>query len=139
MALDHVRDFFSRQAMVFSPEDLTHTTPAIFFTRWITHFCAPVFMFTAGVGAFYFMQSGRSVGQASNFLWKRGLWLVVLELTVLRFAMFLSMTSNRVFLTVLWALGCSMVALSLLIRIPLRILSVFSLAVILLHNLADPL
>ena len=139
MALDHVRDFFHRQAMFFSPEDLAHTTPAIFFTRWITHFCAPVFMFTAGLGAFYFMQSGRSAGKVSDFLWKRGLWLVVLELTVLRFAMFLSLTSNPVFLTVLWALGWSMVVLSFLIHLPLRLLGVISIAVIVMHNLTDPL
>src|SRR5678815_2813058 len=79
MALDHVRDFFHAGAMNFSPEDLTKTTAALFFTRWITHICAPVFMFTTGIGAFFWMRRGRTMSQLSHFLWKRGLWLVVLE------------------------------------------------------------
>lgn len=139
MALDHVRDFFHQQAMTFQPEDLARTTPAIFLTRWITHFCAPVFMATAGVAAFYWLHRGRTLPQLSNFLWKRGLWLVLLELTVLRFAMFFSLTSEPVILTVLWALGWSMVALSLLVWLPVRVLAPLSIAMILLHNLTDPL
>jgi len=137
MALDHARDLFNRQAMVFSPEDLARTTPALFFTRWVTHFCAPVFIVTAGLGAFLWLNRGRTTGQLSNFLWKRGFWLVVLELTVLRFAMFFSLTSAPVILTVLWALGWSMVALSILIHIPTRTLAIASVAVIALHNLTD--
>jgi uncharacterized membrane protein len=138
MALDHVRDFFHRQAMSFQPEDLAHTTPAIFFTRWVTHFCAPVFMATAGVAAFYWLQRGRTTGELSSFLWKRGFWLIVLELTVLRFAMFFSLTSGPVLLTVLWGLGWSMVLLGLLVHLPVRVLATISIAGILLHNLADP-
>jgi uncharacterized membrane protein len=138
MALDHTRDLLSRQAAQFRPEDLARTTTAIFLTRWITHFCAPVFMFTAGVAAFLWLRKGHTSGELSNFLWKRGLWLVLLELTVLRFAMFFSLTAGPVFLTILWALGWCMVALSLLIYVPLRPLAVISIAVIALHNLLDP-
>src|SRR5437773_12074368 len=79
MALDHTREFFHSGAMSFQPEDLTRTTTVLFFTRWITHFCAPVFMFTAGLGAFFWLSRSRTVSQLSHFLWKRGLWLVVLE------------------------------------------------------------
>jgi uncharacterized membrane protein len=86
MALDHVRDFIHRGAMVFSPTDLTLTTPAVFFTRWITHICAPTFMLLAGVSAFLWQQGRKTRLQLSIFLFTRGLWLVVLELTVLRLA-----------------------------------------------------
>src|SRR5206468_3216246 len=86
MALDHVRDFIHRGAMVSSPDNLSTTTPILFMTRWITHFCAPVFMFTAGLGAFFWWQRGRSTGELSVFLLTRGLWLAVLEVTIMRLA-----------------------------------------------------
>jgi uncharacterized membrane protein len=138
MALDHVREFFHSGAMSFQPEDLTRTSTAIFFTRWITHFCAPVFVFTAGLGAFLWRRRGRTTSQLSTFLWTRGLWLVVLDLTVVRFALTFSFTSGFTILNVLWALGWSMVALGFLARLPVRVLAVLSIAVIALHNLADP-
>jgi uncharacterized membrane protein len=138
MALDHTREFFHAGAMSFQPEDLTRTTTALFFTRWITHICAPVFFFTAGTGAFFCLRRGqRTTGELSRFLWTRGLWLVVLELTALRFAMNFSLTKGMVMLTILWALGWSMVALGFLVRIPIRVLAPLSIAVIALHNLAD--
>jgi len=87
MALDHVRDFFHADAMLFQPEDLVRTNSALFFTRWITHFCAPVFFFTAGRDAYFWLtKPGRTVQGLSRFLWTRGLWLMLLELTVVRFA-----------------------------------------------------
>jgi uncharacterized membrane protein len=138
MALDHVRDFFHSGAMSFQPEDLNRTTTALFFTRWITHLCAPTFAFLAGVGAFLWCRRGRNIGQLSRFLWTRGLWLVLLDLTVVRFAMFFSLISGPVILSVLWALGWSMVVLAILVRMPARIVGVFCVAVILFHNLADP-
>src|SRR6516165_1677041 len=78
MALDHVRDFFHSAAMSFSPTDLSRTTAAIFFTRWITHLCAPVFAFAAGLGAFVWVRK-RTTAQLSRFLLTRGLWLMLLE------------------------------------------------------------
>jgi uncharacterized membrane protein len=137
MALDHTRDFFHSSAMTFSPEDLTRTTTVLFFTRWITHICAPVFMFTAGLGAYLWMRRGHTARELSSFLWTRGLWLVVLELTALRFAFFFSLTQSTVILTILWALGWSMVALGFLAWIPIRVLAPLSIAIIALHNLAD--
>jgi uncharacterized membrane protein len=77
MALDHVRDFFPLRRFTVSADDLTRTTAALFFTRWITHFCAPVFFFTAGIGAFFWLRGDRTRAQLSAFLWKRGLWLVL--------------------------------------------------------------
>src|SRR5687767_15647980 len=79
MALDHVRDFLHRAAMSSSPTDLRITTPLLFMTRWVTHLCAPVFMLTAGLGAFFYWKSGRTRKQLSWFLVTRGLWLIVLE------------------------------------------------------------
>jgi uncharacterized membrane protein len=137
MALDHIREFLHVGAMTFQPEDLTRTTTVLFFTRWITHICAPVFMFTAGLGAFLWLRPGRTLNQLSHFLWKRGLWLVVLELTVLRFAVDSSF-SGFVLLSILWALGWSMVALGFLVHVPIRALTIISIAVIALHNLLDP-
>jgi uncharacterized membrane protein len=138
MALDHVRDFFHAGAMTFPPEDLTKTTAALFFTRWITHICAPVFMFTTGVGAFLWgAKPGRTPSDLSRFLVTRGLWLMFLELTVLRFAYFFSLTSGPWLLSILWAIGGSMVALGVLARLPIRILAPLSLIVIASHNLTD--
>ncbi|MEO8371410.1 MAG: heparan-alpha-glucosaminide N-acetyltransferase domain-containing protein [Candidatus Solibacter sp.] len=139
MALDHVRDYFHQYATKFQPDDLTRTTAALFFTRWITHFCAPVFMFTAGLGAYLWLRPGRTTSELSNFLWKRGLWLVLLELTALRLLMNLSLTQGLVFLSILWAIGWSMVVLGFLVHLPIRPLAIFSVAVIALHNLADPI
>jgi uncharacterized membrane protein len=140
MALDHVRDFFHVGAMSFSPEDLTKTTPLLFFTRWITHFCAPVFMFTAGIGAFLWWQkSGRTKKDLSRFLFTRGLWLVLLEVTVMRLAYNFSLSAGYpVLLIVLWVLGACMIVLAALVYLPLRALAVLSAAVILLHNCLDP-
>lgn len=137
MALDHTRDFFHSAALQFQPEDLSRTTAAIFFTRWITHFCAPVFMFTAGVGAYFLLQRGRTKAQVSSFLWTRGLWLIVLDLTAVRFAM--TWGQGPLLINVLWGLGWAMIALALLIHLPVRVLASLSVAVIALHNLADPI
>jgi uncharacterized membrane protein len=95
-------------------------------------------MFTAGLSAFLWWRRGHTTNELPVFLWTRGLWLVVLELTALRFAMYFSFRSGMVLLTILWALGWSMVALGFLARLPVRVLAVFSVAVIVLQNLADP-
>lgn len=134
MALDHVREFFHADAMVFQPEDLTRSTPILFLTRWITHICAPVFAFTAGTGAYLWVSRGRTVEALSRFLWTRGLWLVFLDLVAVRLAMFFSLTSAPVILNVLWSLGWSMVILGFLVRLPVRVIASLSIATIVLHN-----
>jgi uncharacterized membrane protein len=140
MALDHVRDFIHRGAMEFSPTDLTRTTAILFFTRWITHFCAPVFMFTAGMGAYLWWQRGRSRSELSRFLLTRGLWLVLLELTVMRFAYNFNFSARYpVLLLVLWALGACMIGMSALVALPFSLLSILSVAVIALHNAFGPI
>jgi len=138
MALDHTRDFFHAGAMLFSPEDLTRTTPLLFFTRWITHICAPTFVFLAGVGAFLRLQRDGSTARVSQFLWTRGVWLILIELTVMRLAMNFTVDSRYPFLLIiLTALGVSMIALAVLIHLPTRALAVVSVAIVLLHNTLD--
>ena len=138
MALDHTRDFVHAAAMVYRPEDLAQTTAAIFFTRWVTHFCAPVFMFCAGLGACFWLDRHRATpSMLSRYLLTRGLWLIVLEVTVVRFAFFFDFDYRLVILLVFWALGLSMIALAALVHLPYRTLAGVSLGLIALHNLAD--
>jgi len=134
MALDHTRDFMS--GLRFVPEDLAHTYGALFFTRFITHYCAPVFAFLAGTGAFLSTVRGKSVQQVSRFFLTRGLWLVLLELTIIDFAWgFVPWAHGGV----IWILGWSMVAMALLVRLPLRWIAVLGLGMIATHNLLDPI
>jgi uncharacterized membrane protein len=138
MALDHVRDFFHRDAMLFSPTDLARTTPILFLTRWITHFCAPVFMLTAGMGAFLWWKRNRTRRQLSAFLLTRGVWLVLLELVVMRGAYYFDYSLQYpILLLVLWSLGACMIALAALAWLPLRLLAVLSIAALALHNCLD--
>jgi uncharacterized membrane protein len=137
MALDHTRDFIHAGAMSFAPEDLTRTTAVLFMTRWVTHICAPTFMFLAGAGAFLRLNRDGSKPALSRFLWTRGLWLVLLEVTVMRLAMNFSFGSSPVLLLILTALGISMIVLAALIYLPRRVLLGLSLATIGLHNLLD--
>jgi uncharacterized membrane protein len=139
MALDHVRDFFHRGAMTFSPTDLTKTTPVLFLTRWITHFCLPVFMFTAGVGAFlWWKRREHTRSELARFLWTRGIWFVFLELTVMQFAYnFNFSAANLILLLILWIFGLCMVAMAALVYLPVRWLTFFGIAVVLGHNLLD--
>jgi uncharacterized membrane protein len=137
MALDHVRDFFHAAAMSFSPTDLSRTTPVLFFTRWITHFCLPVFMFAAGMGV-YLYGSNRTKGQVSRFLWTRGLWFVMLELTVMQLAYNFNFSLRYlVLLLILWIFGICLLAMAALVYMPIRWLALLSVAVMLLHNCLD--
>jgi uncharacterized membrane protein len=138
MALDHARDFFHSGAPVFEPTDLSRTTPALFFTRWITHFCAPVFVFLAGTGAFLSLSRGRTKKDLSWFLLTRGLWLVVLEWTLVRFGVTFDLNyRSGSFVQVIWALGWSMIVLAALVRLPLRAVAAFGVLMIAGHNLLD--
>ena len=139
MALDHTRDYVHAAAMAFQPEDLSRTTTAIFTTRWVTHFCAPVFMLLAGAGAYLRLQNRGTRADLSRFLLTRGFWLIALEFTVVRAGFFFDVTGPPFILLVFWALGMSMIALAALIHLPYRMLLAVSLALIAGHNLLDPL
>jgi uncharacterized membrane protein len=135
MALDHVRDYFSDAR--FDLTDFSRTTAALFLTRWVTHFCAPVFFFTAGVAAYLSSARGKPRGALARFLVTRGLWLVVLELTVVRFAWIFNLDYRITAAGVIWALGWSMVALAGLIYLPRAVIAFVALGMIAGHNLLD--
>ena len=135
MALDHVRDFFSDAR--FDPTDLRRTTFALFATRWITHTCAPSFVLLAGLGAYLQRAAGKSKGELARFLATRGLWLVLLELTVVHVGWCFNLHRPFFGLQVIWALGVSMVALSALVFLPMRAVAGLALGMIALHDLAD--
>ena len=135
MVLDHVRYFLSDAR--FDPTDPDRTTVALFFTRWITHFCAPVFMVLAGVGAHLSLSRGRDRKILSRFLLTRGVWLVLLELTVARLGWMFNLDYHYTSALVLWALGWCMVALAGMVWLPRPIIAGVSLCLILGHNLFD--
>jgi len=139
MMLDHTRDFIHRDFLMgLDPTDLSRTNVVLFFTRWITHFCAPVFVFLAGTGAYLQYARGKSKRELSRFLVTRGLWLIVLEVTVIRFAVTFNLDYEFLgMLQVIWALGVSMVLLAALIHLPVRIVGCFGVVMIALHNLLD--
>jgi len=135
MALDHVRDFFGDTHV--GATDLQHTTVALFLTRWITHFCAPVFVLLAGTSAFLWAARGRTTTALSWFLLTRGVWLIFLELTVVRFGWFFNLDYSMFVLQVIWAIGASMVILSALVFLPTAAVAAGGIVLIAGHNLLD--
>jgi uncharacterized membrane protein len=137
MALDHVREFFS----VVKGFDTSTMTPVYFFTRWITHFCAPVFVFLAGTSAFLSLGGGRrTVEQLSRFLVTRGLWLILMEWTVIGFGFFFNTSYTTSFgwvIQVIWVLGASMIVLAGLVRLPMWVSVVMGAVLVAGHNLLD--
>ena len=139
MMLDHTRDFVHDAALRFEdPTDLSTTNIFLFFTRWITHFCAPVFVFLAGTSAYLQFARGKSKAQLSWFLVTRGLWLIVLELTIVKLGIALNPDYRFLgFLQVIWVIGVSMIVLAALIHLPKIVMAAFGLLMIALHNLTD--
>jgi uncharacterized membrane protein len=135
MALDHVRDFFSSAR--FDPLDLTQTNPALFVTRWVTHFCAPVFVFLAGTSAFLYGTRGKTRRELAWFLYTRGLWLVLLEFTLVHFGWFFRFDYNILIGQVIWAIGWSMVALAGVVVLPTWVITALGIILIAGHNLLD--
>ncbi|HUK45983.1 MAG TPA: heparan-alpha-glucosaminide N-acetyltransferase domain-containing protein [Terriglobales bacterium] len=135
MALDHTRDFLGNSSI--SPTDLVQTTIPLFFTRWVTHFCAPVFFLLTGTGAYLSLRK-KSKRELSRFLFTRGLWLIFLELTLFRCLGFqFNFDYHLTILNVLWALGWAMIVLSALVHLPVSVVSGFGLILIAGHNLLD--
>ncbi len=138
MALDHVRDFFSER-LYMDPVDLKTTTPGIFLTRWVTHFCAPTFIFLAGTAAFLSGTRGKTTPELSWLLFTRGLWLAFFEVVINRMFWMFNFDLLHHGAGVFWAIGWSMVVLSLLVYLPPWFVTTFGLTMIALHNLLDGL
>lgn len=136
MALDHTRDFFHSTALTADPLDAATTTPALYFTRWITHYCAPIFVFLSGLSA-YLSSRNKTKARASGFLIKRGLWLVLVEITLVTFGLTFNPFFNFFVLQVIWAIGFSMVILGLLMRISYQAVAVVGVLLFFGHNIVD--
>lgn len=134
MAIDHIRDLMHVSALGPSPTDLTTTTPALFFTRWITYFCAPIFVFLAGTSAYLGLKNS-SVEQARKFLLTRGLWLIVLEFTIITFGIWWDIHFQVLLFQVIAAIGLGFVILSWLLKVPARTLGFVGLFIIAFHGL----
>ena len=140
MLVDHVRETFLLHLQVADPMDVAATPPALFVSRLVAHLCAPVFVFLTGLSAFLYASKGASgPAAAASFLARRGLFLVLLELTVINFAWTASFPPKVIYLQVIWAIGLSMLALAALVRLPRAALAALGLAIVAGHNLLDPL
>ena len=138
MLLDHVREFVHAGALQSDPTNPETTTTAIFFTRWITHFCAPTFVFLSGVSIYLQKANGKSNAELSRFLWTRGLWLILLEFTVIRFLIVFNFDYSFFGMgQVIWVIGLSMIVMAALIYLPVRIVGVIGVLLIVLHHLLD--
>jgi len=121
MALDHVRDLMHTTALTQDPTDLRTTTAALFMTRWVTHLCAPSFVFLSGASAYLTFKSQNNVGQTKNFLLTRGLWLMLLEITIINFAFWFDIQFRTIMLQVIFAIGLGFVTLSFLLKSPQKL------------------
>jgi len=138
MLLDHTRDFTHATGFQGDPLNPDTTTPLLYLTRWVTHLCAPTFVFLAGLGAGLMRLRGKPVGELSHFLWTRGLWLVFLEFTVVRLLITWNVhPSMLAFLQVIWAIGIGLIVLAALVRLPSRAVLALGLVIVLGHNLLD--
>jgi len=135
MALDHTRDFFANGG--FNPRDVAE--PALFITRWVTHFCAPTFIFLAGISAYLYGMQGRTTSDVSRFLLTRGIWLVAIEFTLVRLGWTFDLHFNLFVAQVISAIGVSMVALAAFVHLPRRAIGAIGLAMIVGHNALDTL
>jgi uncharacterized membrane protein len=136
MAIDHSRDFFHSQAFLDDPLNLQTTYPFLFFTRWITHFCAPIFVFLSGV-SIYIQSTWKSKWELCQFLFTRGLWLVFIEVAIISFSFTFDLHERFLILQVIWAIGISMIILSLLIWLPYPAILGLGLVIVFGHDVVD--
>jgi len=138
MLLDHTRDFTHATGFQGDPLNPATTTPLLYLTRWITHLCAPTFVFLAGLGAGLMRLRNRPIPELAHFLWTRGLWLVFLEFTVVRVLITFNVHPSMLcFLQVIWSIGIGMIVLSVLVRLPSRAVLALGAVIVAGHNLLD--
>jgi len=135
MALDHTRDFFIHSS-AGNPTNLATTTPIYFFTRWVTHFCAPNFVFLSGISA-YLVGKRRTPGEFRMFLIKRGLWLMAAEIVFMSFALTLNPGFNMIVLLIVWAIGISMILLACLSRASLTVIGIIGAVIFFGHDILN--
>lgn len=135
MALDHTRDFMHVSSLTQSPTDLATTTPLLFFTRWITHLCAPVFVFLSGAAVFLSAQKEGNTTNTRNFLQTRGIWLLLLEFTVVNFALWFDLQFRILLFEVIGAIGLGFIILALLLKFSERAIGLIGMIIISTHNL----
>lgn len=135
MALDHVRDFIHKTSMNQNPVDLQTTTTLLFFTRWVTHICAPTFVLLSGISAFISFRRQNNLSESRRFLLTRGLWLVFLELTFVTFALWFDIHFRLLLLEVISAIGFSFIILSFLLKLPSRVIGLIGIFIVFSHNL----
>ncbi|MBB4804166.1 putative membrane protein [Flavobacterium nitrogenifigens] len=135
MALDHVRDLMHVDSITQSPTDLSTTSPLLFFTRFITHLCAPTFVFLAGTSVYLSLQNKNNVAEMRAFLFKRGLWLILLEFTIINFGLFFDIGFHSILFEVIAAIGFGFIILSLLLKIRSQTLGIIGIFIIVFHNL----
>ncbi|MEO6405501.1 MAG: heparan-alpha-glucosaminide N-acetyltransferase domain-containing protein [Ferruginibacter sp.] len=135
MALDHVRDLIHVPSLTQSPTNLATTSPALFFTRWITYLCAPTFVFLAGTSVYLSMKN-KEISKTKSFLLKRGLWLIVLEFVVVNFALYFDIGYHNLIFEVIATIGFGFIILSLLLKTSWKLIAALGLLIIFLHNLS---
>ena len=136
MALDHVRDLMHTTSLTQLPTNLNTTTPALFFTRWITYLCAPVFVFLSGASAFLSMKSKNNIPGTRKFLLTRGLWLILLEFTLVNFGLWFDVHFSVFIFEVIAAIGFGFIILSMLLHVKTKTIGIIGISIICLHNLA---
>lgn len=135
MALDHARDLMHTTSMTQDPTDLNTTTPILFMTRWITHLCAPIFVFLAGTSAYLMFKNQNNLSETRHFLLTRGLWLIFLEFTVIGFGIWFDVLFRTLLFQVIFAIGFSFIILSFSLKLKSRTIGIMGLIIILTHNL----
>jgi uncharacterized membrane protein len=135
MALDHVRDFMHTSSMSQDPTNLQTTTTLLFLTRWITHLCAPTFVFLSGVSAYISLKRRNNISESRNFLLKRGMWLVIIEFTFINFALWFDIHFRFMIMEVISAIGFSFIVLALMLNLKSRVTGIVGIVIIFCHNM----
>jgi uncharacterized membrane protein len=135
MALDHTRDLIHVDSLAHSPTDLATTTPVLFFTRWITHLCAPIFVFLSGSSAYLSYKKKNDLPSSQRFLLRRGVWLVILEITIVNFGLWFDIHFRQMLLQVIFAIGFGFIFLSFLIKYSPKVCGIIALIIIFACNL----